>query len=156
MLRLQIFERGQSQCSLRDHSPETLIALNWTESSVWLSHHKLVDSHVDFDVSFSYARWDQQMLLEYSPMRRVSSLITSLCPSQTPDHVKPKPKRNHLCSSDGTTLTSTPLSWAQVGNLTTNDCLRLLNNLLAFGQDQLNVARVRHVRVDLHFHQFPI
>jgi hypothetical protein len=43
-----------------------------------------------------------------------------------------------------------------VGLLPTNDCLRLVNNLLALGQDQLNVARVRHIRVDLKFSQHPI
>ena len=42
-----------------------------------------------------------------------------------------------------------------MGLLATNDCLGLLNNLLALGQDQLNVARVRHVRVDLCFHELP-
>lgn len=35
--------------------------------------------------------------------------------------------------------------------LTTNNRVRLLDNLLALGQDQLDVARVGHVGVDLSF-----
>lgn len=56
--------------------------------------------------------------------------------------------RNHLSSSNSTTLTSPTLSRAQVG-ITASNLLRLLHNLLALGQDQLDVAGVRHVWVDL-------
>jgi hypothetical protein len=38
--------------------------------------------------------------------------------------------------------------------LTTNNCLRLLNNLLAFGKDQLNVAWIGHIWVDLQSNQY--
>ena len=57
--------------------------------------------------------------------------------------------RNHLSSSNSTTLTSPTRSRAQMSILTTNNRLRLLYNLLALGKDQLDVARVRHVWVDL-------
>jgi hypothetical protein len=58
-------------------------------------------------------------------------------------------KIHHLCSGNSTTLTRTPLSRAQVCLLTANNCLRLLHNLLTLGQDQLDVAWVGHVWVDL-------
>jgi hypothetical protein len=43
------------------------------------------------------------------------------------------------------------LSRAQVSVLTGNNIIRLLNNLLTLGQDQLDVAGVGHVGVDLWF-----
>lgn len=43
----------------------------------------------------------------------------------------------------------TPLSTVQSLLLRLCDLRALLHNLLAFGQDQLNVARVGHVRIDL-------
>lgn len=51
-------------------------------------------------------------------------------------------------SKDGTTSSGTALSGAQV-QLATLNSLRLLDNLLALGKDQLNVTWVRHVWVDL-------
>ena len=53
-----------------------------------------------------------------------------------------------LCGGDGTTLTGGALSWVEVC-LTTNDGLGLLDDLLAFGKDEFDVARVGHVWVDL-------
>jgi hypothetical protein len=38
--------------------------------------------------------------------------------------------------------------------LTAYNCLRLLNNLLAFGKDQLNVTWVGHIWVDLQSNQY--
>jgi hypothetical protein len=55
-----------------------------------------------------------------------------------------------LSSSNSTSLTSTALPRVQPNILTTNNCFRLLNNLLALSQDQFNVARVGHVWVDLY------
>ncbi len=56
---------------------------------------------------------------------------------------------HHLSSSDSLAHTGATLPRAQVSDLTASNSLRLLDNLLALGQDQLNVAGVRHVRVDL-------
>lgn len=52
-----------------------------------------------------------------------------------------------LRSGDGLAQTGTTLARAEV--LTANDGLGLLDNLLALGEDKLDVARVGHVRVDL-------
>jgi hypothetical protein len=54
---------------------------------------------------------------------------------------------NTLCGRNGLSAKSTTLSRAQV--FTGSDLVRLLHNLLALGQDQFDVAWVRHVRVDL-------
>lgn len=54
-----------------------------------------------------------------------------------------------LRGGDGLSKASTALSRAQVRILTSGNSLRLLDNLLTLGQDQLDVAGVRHVRVDL-------
>lgn len=56
----------------------------------------------------------------------------------------------YLCGSDGLAAESTTLSRAQVGVLAGNDGLGLLDNLLTLGKDELDVARVRHVGVDLN------
>ncbi len=56
---------------------------------------------------------------------------------------------HHLSSSDSLAHTGASLPRAQVSDLTAGNSLRLLDNLLALGQDQLDVAGVRHVRVDL-------
>ncbi len=53
----------------------------------------------------------------------------------------------YLCGSDGLAEARTTLSGVEV--LTANDLLGLLDNLLTLGQDELDVARVRHVGVDL-------
>ena len=54
-----------------------------------------------------------------------------------------------LRGSDGLSAESTTLSRAQVRLLTTDNSLRLLHNLLALGENQLDVAGVRHIGVDL-------
>ena len=54
-----------------------------------------------------------------------------------------------LRGGDGLPAESTTLSGAQMRRLTTNNSLGLLDNLLTLGQDELDVARVRHVGVDL-------
>ena len=54
-----------------------------------------------------------------------------------------------LRGSDGLSAESTTLSRAQVRLLTTDNRLRLLDDLLTLGKDKLDVARVRHVGVDL-------
>lgn len=53
-----------------------------------------------------------------------------------------------LRRSDSLSDASTALSRAQV-RITSGNSLGLLDNLLTLGQDQLDVARVRHVGVDL-------
>lgn len=58
------------------------------------------------------------------------------------------PTRN-LSLRDSPPHPHTPLSTVQPLLLRLCDLRALLHNLLAFGQDQLNVARVRHVRIDL-------
>lgn len=67
------------------------------------------------------------------------------------------PKRLHrnLSRRDGTACAGTTLSRAQV-QLTTLNSLRLLNDLLTLSQDHLDVARVRHVGVDLESMLEPI
>jgi hypothetical protein len=57
-----------------------------------------------------------------------------------------------LRSGDGLADAGTALSRAQVMGAAGN-IVRLLNSLLGLGQDQLDVARVRHVRVDLRWCQ---
>ena len=63
-----------------------------------------------------------------------------------------QPNPNHTTkldlSKDGTTGGGTTLSGAQV-QLTSLNSLRLLDNLLALSEDQLDVTWVRHVWVDL-------
>lgn len=54
----------------------------------------------------------------------------------------------NLCGSDSLAETSTTLSRAEMG-IAADNLVRLLYNLVALGQDKLDVARVRHVRVDL-------
>ena len=54
-----------------------------------------------------------------------------------------------LRGGDGLPAESTTLSRAQVRLLTTDNSLRLLDDLLTLGKDKLDVARVRHVGVDL-------
>ena len=54
-----------------------------------------------------------------------------------------------LRGSDGLPAESTTLSRAQVRLLTTDNRLRLLDDLLTLSKDELDVAGVRHVRVDL-------
>lgn len=61
----------------------------------------------------------------------------------------PKSLMPHLCGSDSLAAESTTLSRAQVGVLADNG-LGLLNDLLTLGKDQLDVAGVRHVGVDLY------
>ena len=56
---------------------------------------------------------------------------------------------NRLCGGNGLAAGSTTLSAAQVGF--TVEILGLLDNLVTLSEDQLDVARVRHVRVDLEF-----
>jgi hypothetical protein len=56
---------------------------------------------------------------------------------------------DNLCSSDGPPDALSTLPRVQPSLLTLDDLWSLLDNLLSFGQDQLDVARVRHVRVDL-------
>lgn len=51
-----------------------------------------------------------------------------------------------LSGGDGLAQTGTTLPGAEV--VTANDGLGLLDNLLALGEDELDVARVGHVRVD--------
>lgn len=55
--------------------------------------------------------------------------------------------RCHLCGSEGLAETGATLSAGQV--LTANNLLGLLDNLLSLSQDELDVAGVRHVRVNL-------
>lgn len=59
----------------------------------------------------------------------------------------------HLSLRDSPSRPHTPLSTVQSLLLRLCDLRALLHNLLAFGQDQLNVARVRHVRIDLQIGQ---
>jgi hypothetical protein len=54
-----------------------------------------------------------------------------------------------LCGGDGLAETGTALSRAQAELLAVLDLVRLLDNLLALGEDQLDVAGARHVGVDL-------
>jgi hypothetical protein len=54
-----------------------------------------------------------------------------------------------LSRSDGTTLSGGTLSGVQAGGLTANDGLGLLDDLLSLGEDELDVAGVGHVWVDL-------
>lgn len=53
----------------------------------------------------------------------------------------------HLSGGDGLAETSTTLTVAQAGAV--SNLLGLLDDLLSLGEDELNVAGVRHVRVDL-------
>lgn len=53
----------------------------------------------------------------------------------------------HLSGGDGLAETSTTLAVAQAS--TVSNLLGLLDDLLSLGEDELNVAGVRHVRVDL-------
>lgn len=55
----------------------------------------------------------------------------------------------NLCGSDSLAETSTTLSRVETDLLTANNLVRLLDNLVTLGQDKLDVAGVRHVRVDL-------
>jgi len=55
---------------------------------------------------------------------------------------------HHLRGSDGLSRPNAPLPAAQVTLLPLHRLRRLLHNLLAFGQNHLNVARLRHVCVD--------
>lgn len=54
-----------------------------------------------------------------------------------------------LCGSDGLADAGTALSRVETELLAANNLVGLLDNLLTLGQDQLDVAGVRHVRVDL-------
>jgi hypothetical protein len=55
----------------------------------------------------------------------------------------------HSCGSNGLAKTSTTLSRVETDLVTTNNLAGLLNNLVALSQDELDVARVRHVGVNL-------
>ena len=55
----------------------------------------------------------------------------------------------HLRSSDGLAGGATALPGVQTGILALNDLGGLLDGLLALGEDQLDVAGVGHVGVDL-------
>lgn len=90
---------------------------------------------------------DQQKcyLLKYIQLQETHFNITP----DTPIHARAQTEKIiHLSSSDSTTLTGSTLSRAQM-LLTTCNSLRLLNYLLTLGQDQFDVAWVRHVWVDL-------
>lgn len=96
------------------------------------------------------------MLTRYSRLIRKALkpvTHTPICKPTDHDHPKPSPqtdtKQNTiLCSSDRLAGAEAALSRAQV-SITSLNCARLLDNLLAFGQDEFDVARVGHVRVDL-------
>ena len=55
----------------------------------------------------------------------------------------------YLCGSDGLAETGTTLPRVEAELLTVSNLLRLLDNLIALGEDQLDVAGARHVGVDL-------
>jgi len=74
--------------------------------------------------------------------RKAASMITTKLCSKTQIIPCPTHLKDHLCSSDSTTLANTTLSRAQVSLLASNNSLRLLNNLLTLGQDQLDVTWV--------------
>jgi hypothetical protein len=81
--------------------------------------------------------------------------VTALTPGVKATN--PQPTSHHIITSlafyflrrgDGLSDASTSLSRGKVSDITL-DLLRLLDNLLALGQDEFDVARVGHVRVDL-------
>lgn len=56
-------------------------------------------------------------------------------------------RARHLGGGEGLAEAGTTLSGAQV--LATGNLVGLLDNLISLGEDELDVARVRHVGVDL-------
>lgn len=58
-------------------------------------------------------------------------------------------RSRHLSRGDGAALALSTLAGVEAGTLAGNGLGSLLNNLLALGEDHLDVAGVGHVRVDL-------
>lgn len=63
--------------------------------------------------------------------------------------LSPKRRNSHLSGSDGLADTLATLPRVQPRDLTVSDVGTLLDDLLALGEDELDVAGVGHVRVDL-------
>ncbi len=124
---------------------------NSVNQSTWRS--PIRDDNPYFDGSF-YARWPaicywstSHPFFKESLFKITHDAIANprSCQAQT------WKAAHHLCSGNSTSLTSSTLSRIQTDTLTLNNCLWLLNNFLALGQDQFDVARVGHVWVDLQF-----
>ena len=61
----------------------------------------------------------------------------------------PPDRTNRLCLDEGTAGLSAALAGAEVLLLALDNVRALLDELLTLGQDELDVARVGHVGVDL-------
>lgn len=62
------------------------------------------------------------------------------------------PSETRLCLEESTADLGTALARAEVSVLALDDVGSLLDDFLALGQDELDVARVGHVGVDLDVH----